>query len=48
MFEASVFLQGMKKWISTLNLQTPIEFIKKISHSLDVIKVKFGDRISTQ
>ena len=48
MFEASVFLQGMKKWISTLNLQTPIEFIKKISYSLDAIKVKFGDRISTQ
>ena len=48
MFEASVFLQGMKKWISTLNLQTPIEFIKKISHSLDAIKVKFGDRISIQ
>ena len=48
MFEASVFLQGMKKWISTLNLQTPIEFIKKISHRLEAIKVKFGDRISTQ
>ena len=48
MFEANVFLQGMKKWISTLNLQTPIEFIKKISHSLEAIKVKFGDRISTQ
>ena len=48
MFEASVFLQGMKKWISTLNLQTPIEFIKKISHSLEAIKVKFGDRISIQ